>query len=1080
MEPLVSKYIKNLNKAYTVRNATEHTYRIYLQELLDGLFDDKKVTVTNEPKHVRNVGAPDYSITYKSFAKDDTKNNILIGYIEAKDIGKDLSSKQYNNQFTRYKNSCDNLIITDYMTFELYRNKKLATSLSVCELVNNKIVPLPKNFNTFITMVSNFRNFRGITIKSAEVLAEMMAAKAQMLRDTIEKSLEDTIEENKRNKTIHTQLRIFKNNLIHDITKKQFADVYAQTVAYGMLTARIHDDTLDDFSRQEAASLIPQSNPFLRGLFDYISGTNIDDRIEWIVDSLADTFRATDVNELIKDFTKKTGHDDPLIHFYETFLGKYDPKLKKSRGVWYTPKSIVDFIVRACDDILKNEFNIEDGLTDESKIKIKVDDLDAGYTKSGKKRQKEIEIHKVQILDPATGTGTFLAETMKLIRKNFIGQESLWIDYVENDLKPRLNGFEILMASYAMAHFKLDLIYQDTIAKAYKNKMPENLERFNVFLTNSLEKASETNRDLFTDWITDESLLSNKVKSQTPIMVVMGNPPYSGESSNKNVFITKLMSEYKKEYDGSKLKEKNGKWLNDDYVKFIRYSESHIQKNGEGILAFITNHSYLDNPTFRGMRFHLLNTFDKIYIIDLHGNSKKKEVCPDGSKDENVFDIMQGVAIIIGIKKKTKSKKLAELYICDIYGERDFKYQTLNKNSLRSLSFETIAYMKPQFYFVKKDFKLQEIYNKGINVRSLFPINSVGIVTARDKFTIKDSKEMVEKQIIDFVNLEVEEARIKYQLGKDVRDWKVDLAQKDLLDSNVDINNIVPIDYRPFDVKYTYYTGKSKGYLCMPRGQVMKHFKNHTVGLLICRQVKSSIEYNHVFITNKIFESCVVSNKTGEINYGCPLYLYPDNDSLETKRTPNLNPKIVGDIEKSLNLKFISEKEDNKTTFAPIDILDYIYAVLYSPKYREKYKEFLKIDFPRVPYPNTKTFWELVSLGSQLREVHLMENQKLNHQIVTLMGSGTSEISNSLNKKDVKINDDGIVTLSINDTMQIDNIPLVAWNLYIGGYQPAQKWLKDRRKRTLNRRDFKHYNKIIVALVETDKLMKEVDLVIDI
>jgi len=419
---------------------------------------------------------------------------------------------------------------------------------------------------------------------------------------------------------------------------------YCFTNPYGMFAARLHDTTLEDFTRQEAAELIPKSNPFLRKLFGYVAGPDIDERIKRTVDNLADVFRATNVEELLKNFGKSTQTNDPIIHFYETFLSEYDPKLRKSRGVWYTPEPVVNFIVRAVDDILKTEFNLPQGLADTSKTKIKVPE-------QGSTKLVEKEVHKVQILDPATGTGTFLSEVVKLIyNKNFKNLQGVWSSYVEEHLIPRLNGFEILMASYSMAHLKLDMLLRET---GYK---PTRDQRFNIYLTNSLEEHHPDTGTLFSNWLSTEANDANHIKRDTPVMCVIGNPPYSGESSNKGKWIMDLMEDYKKEPGGKqKLQERNPKWINDDYVKFLRYGQYYIEKNGEGILAFINPHGFLDNPTFRGMRWNLLKTYDKIYTIDLHGNSKKKEVSPDGSPDVNVFDIMQGVSINLFVKTSVVS-----------------------------------------------------------------------------------------------------------------------------------------------------------------------------------------------------------------------------------------------------------------------------------------------------------------------------------------------------------------------------------------------------------------------------------------
>jgi predicted helicase len=604
------------------------------------------VRATNEPKR-QKCGAPDFILTRK---------DIPVGFIEAKDIGDpdlDGNKKTGNKeQFDRYKNSLSNLIFTDYLSFHFYSNGQFSQKMVIGEVRNGKIVPLTQNFESFTYLLKYFCTHIGQTITSSKQLAEMMANKARLLADIIEKALLSD-EETQENSTLKDQMNAFREILIHDITPKGFADVYAQTIAYGMFAARLHDTSLNSFSRQEAAELIPKSNPFLRKLFAYIAGPDLDDRIKWIVDNLVEVFLACNVEELLKDYGRDTKTEDPVIHFYETFLSEYDPKLRKARGVWYTPQPVVNFIVRAVDDILKSEFNLPQGLADSSRTKDNV--------------------HKVQILDPAAGTGTFLAEVIRQIHTKFEGQQGIWSNYVETQLLPRLNGFELLMASYAMAHLKLDILLKET---GYK---PAKEQRFRVYLTNSLEEYHPDTGTLFASWLSSEANEANHIKRDTPVMVVMGNPPYSGESANKGEWIMKLMEDYKKEPGGiEKLNERNPKWINDDYVKFLRYGQFYIERNGSGVLAFINAHGFLDNPTFRGMRWNLLKTYDKIYIIDLHGNSKKKETCPDGSKDENVFDIMQGVSINLFVKTgKKKQSELGKIYHSDLYGLRDEKYDYL-------------------------------------------------------------------------------------------------------------------------------------------------------------------------------------------------------------------------------------------------------------------------------------------------------------------------------------------------------------------------------------------------------------------
>ncbi len=1041
----IDQYISVLNERFKLGNATEHSFRGDLQQLIESIMPD--IRATNEPKR-QSCGAPDYILTRKE---------IPVGFIEAKDIGnKDLVGKKANKeQFKRYKNSLNNLIFTDYLRFLLYRDGEFVTDITIGEVTDKGIKPLPENFRAFENLIKDFCLHVGQNIKSPKKLAQMMAGKARLLSDVIEKALESD-KDNEDNSSLKDQMTAFREILIHDITPKGFADVYAQTIAYGMFAARLHDQTLDDFSRQEAAELIPKSNPFLRKLFGYISGPEIDDRIKWIVDSLADIFLATNVEMILSEYGKATKMEDPIIHFYETFLSEYDPKLRKSRGVWYTPQPVVDFIVRAVDDILKTDFGLPQGLADTSKTKIKVDQL-------GKKIEKEV--HKVQILDPATGTGTFLAEVVKHIHKKFKGQQGIWSKYVEDHLLPRLNGFELLMASYAMAHLKLDLLLKET---GYK---PTKEQRFRVFLTNSLEEHHPDTGGLFASWLSAEANEANHIKRDTPVMCIIGNPPYSGESANKGKWIMDLMEDYKKEPGGKiKLQERNPKWINDDYVKFLRYGQYFIERNGEGILAFINPHGFLDNPTFRGMRWNLLKTYDKIYTIDLHGNSKKKEVCPDGSPDFNVFDIQQGVSINLLVKTgKKKANALAEVYHYDLYGKRDDKYHYLLDNTLGKVPYENIPNEKPNYYFVPKNFGLQKKFDNGIQITELFPQSSVGIVTSRDSFIIDERMESLISRVKHFFELDKNELENKYNL-KDKHRWKIIDVKAEAKSYNS--KYLCKLNYRPFDERYVYYNNY---FIERSRKEIMQHFlKGQNVGLAIGRQwqVIGSPVWDIVSITKTIIDLNYY-RRGGELVF--PLYLYPEENKQEsiggeTGRKPNLNMEVVKQIADKIGLKFTAEKEETEGTFAPIDILDYIYAVLHSPAYREKYKEFLKIDFPRVPYPkDTETFWALAALGRQIREIHLLESPVVEEYITQYPIDGDNTVAKPTYKKG---------KVYINDTQYFDNVPQVAWEFYIGGYQPAQKWLKDRKGRTLDFEDILHYQKMIVALTETDRLMKEVDKIV--
>lgn len=1076
----LQQYLDSINQRFKLGNATEHTFRGDLQQLIESIVP--QVRATNEPKR-QSCGAPDYILTKKDTSSRES--GIPVGFIEAKDIGdRDLDGlKKTGNkeQFDRYKTSLGNLIFTDYLSFHLYRDGIFITSISIGEITDKGIKPIPDNFSSFENLIKDFASHIGQTIKSPKKLAEMMAGKARLLSEVIEKAL-NSDESRQEDSTLKDQMKAFKEILIHDITPKGFADVYSQTIAYGMFAARLHDPTLPTFSRQEAAELIPKSNPFLRKLFGYIAGPDIDDRIKWIVDSLVEIFLACNVEEILKNYGRQFSSPssgggregaDPIIHFYETFLSEYDPKLRKARGVWYTPQPVVNFIVRAVDDILKTEFGLPQGLADTSKTKIKT-------AVQGQNKAIEQEVHKVQILDPATGTGTFLAEVVKHIHRKFEGQEGIWSNYVERHLLPRLNGFELLMASYAMAHLKMDLLLTET------GYTPTSNQRLRIYLTNSLEESHPDTGTLFANWLSTEATEANHIKRDTPVMCVIGNPPYSVSSSNKSEWIEKLTADYKRD-----LNERNIQPLSDDYIKFIRFGQHFIEKNGSGILAYISNNSFLDGLIHRQMRKSLLETFDSIYILDLHGNAKKKETDIDGSTDQNVFDIMQGVSINLFVKKEKKStKQFAQVFFFDLFGKREFKYDFLNSKKLNEIKWLNINPDTQNYFFVQKDFKGSSSYDLGFKTSELFLKFNCGFVTARDKIVIHFSEMELLKVIDDFLNLPELNFRIKYNENADSRDWTYNGAKNDLKANNWEKSTV---QFRPFDYRKTVFTNKSKGFMSYPRQDIMNHlFNKENVGIILPRQLND--RFQHAFITTKPCDGNITSSaRLFGSGYIFPLYLYPETSGQlqlgsSASRTPNLNMEIVEQMAKGLGLAFVPEKEvegevcfagseevrpEFRQSFAPIDILDYIYAVLHSPSYREKYKEFLKIDFPRVPYPaDADTFWKLVKLGGELRQIHLLESP-LTERYITRYPVGGDNVVGKIRFE--VAGEKGKVF--INETQYFDGVPEVAWMFYIGGYQPAQKWLKDRKERTLDFEDILHYQKIIVALTETDRIMREIDLV---
>lgn len=1051
------EYISSIANRYQRGNATEHTYRGDLERLLESLVPG--IDVTNEPQR-QACGAPDYVVS---------RDDIPLGFIEAKNINDDdLEGKKdtgNKEQFVRYRSALNNLIITDYLNFHFYDNGELMTKVCIGSVENGKILPDNDGIKTFELLFNEFCKYGGQTIKSPQKLALMMAGKAKLLANIISNALIKDIDEN-INSSLLGELYSFREYLINDIQPEEFADVYAQTITYGLFAARLHDPTQKDFSRQEAAELIPKSNPFLRSLFNHIAGPNIDQRIIWVVDNLIEVFLACNVEEVLQNYGKSTKMEDPIIHFYETFLSEYNPKLRKARGVWYTPQPVVDFIVRAVDDVLKDEFGLKAGLADTSKIKLKKKTITKA-TSDRRSKNKEVtyeeEVHKVQILDPATGTGTFLAEVIKHIHKRFKGQAGIWNSYVQEHLIPRLNGFELLMASYAMAHLKLDLLLRET---GYTQKTND---RLRVYLTNSLEESHPDTGTLFANWLSSEANEANRIKRDSPVMCVIGNPPYSGISSNNGEWISNLIEDYKY-VDGVHFNERKH-WLNDDYVKFLRYGQHFIEKNGSGVLAYINPHGFLDNPTFRGMRWHLLKTYDKIYTIDLHGNSKKKETAPDGSADVNVFDIQQGVSINLFIKTgKKKANELGTVFHYDLFGKREMKYDFLSGNSLKDVDFEELPNAAPNYFFVPKDFKAQKSYEKGFKINESFNLNNTGIVTGIDRLSIFQS----EKELIETFEdiLSKENPFDEYKI-KDTRRTTKEGRVNELRDAYA--KGVVKFNYRPFDLRYSLEFSKNEHWINSPRTDVMKHFtKGENIGLICPKQVPER-ENAGAFLTRTIsgHKTCSAYN----INNIFPLYLYPLTDGQQTLddtvlRTPNLNQEIVNEIGENLGLMFTGEKESTENTFAPIDILDYIYAVLHSPSYREKYKEFLKIDFPRIPYPkNQESFWQLVGFGGEIRNLHLLESETVEEYITQYPIQGSNEVVKPVFKDN---------RVYINEEQYFENVPQLAWEFYIGGYQPAQKWLKDRKGRVLNSEDLMHYQKIIVALTETDRLMKEIDKEIDL
>lgn len=1046
IDDFVSKVVATHNKS----SATEHSYRSALEALFSSLAED--VSALNEPKRIA-CGAPDFIIQ---------RGEIVIGHVEAKniDVGlrgmKDANKKQQD----RYRKALPNLIYTNCLDWDFYRNGELIASVTIADFLMG-IQPKPDQYESLVNLLREFIAQRPQTITAPSVLAKMMAGKAMLIKDILRSALKADMAEEDLQTELTDQYYAFKDHLIHDIRPEEFADIYAETIAYGMFAARLHDTSLSTFTRQEALTLLPKSNPFLRSLFGYLAGVDLDDRIAWIIDDLAAVFQAANVAKIMKGFGNLTGRKDPFLHFYETFLAAYNPAKRKARGVWYTPEPVVNFIVRAVNEVLQSEFGLPDGLADTSKIMI---DWDTGQNdKKGKPISVKKEVHRVQILDPATGTGTFLAEVIKQIAPKIQDiAPGVWSQYIEKDLVPRLHGFELLMASYAMCHMKLDMILTELGYKATGTP-----PRLSVYLTNSLEDGQPANQTLpFAQWLSNEVKQANTIKRDMPIMCIIGNPPYSGISQNMGPWITDLIEDYKY-VDGKHFGERKH-WLHDDYVKFIRLSEHLIEKNGEGVLGFITNHGYLDNPTFRGMRWHLMQTFDKIYVLDLHGNANKKEVTPEGKPDKNVFDIRQGVSIIIACKRPEPRSGDCEVVHGELWGGRASKYDALwDATDINSLVKTVIPRNEPFHLFKPADHSRKEQYSELLGLSELFLVKGLGYQTSRDKLVVGMTKAELISNIEAFTNPKNSDDALrqkffpsskeqKYPRG-DTRQWSLSKARLKLMADGSWRGDIRDSLYRPFDIRPILYRPDMVDW---PRPEVLGNLAKPNISLVMNRQTKEDFG---VLCSDKLTERKLAAVYDGSTT--APLYLYSNEHYLDQTRYVNFDQKLYERLQKLATHPEHGVPDE-------VEVFDYIYGVLHCPAYRDTYAEFLKTDFPRIPWPvNPGEFWDVSVKGTILRKLHLMDSATIGSTPFPFMGEGDGIVGKPC-YEDCKI--------WINATQYFDNVPEVSWGFCIGGYQPAQKWLKDRKGRSLSFDDMKHYQSILKILSETNRVMEGITMTLPV
>ena len=1034
-------YLQQLSAALKAGNATEHTHRPALKALLEAL--DATLTVTNEPKRIA-CGAPDYIVT---------QGELPLGYIEAKDVGVDLDAAEDSEQLRRYRAGLTNLLLTDYLQFRWYvgGERRLTARLEL-KFTSASVDPVAELLTHFLTAAAP-------TITTPRELAVRLAGQARLLRGLIQQALAAEATEG----ALHHQLQAIQTVLLPQLTVQQFSDLYAQTLCYGLFTARCHAKPGARFTRQHAAYDLPRTHPFLRTLFNHIAGPELNDDIAWAVDETAELLARADIAAILQDFGQRTRREDPVVHFYETFLAAYDPALRETRGVYYTPEPVVSYLVRSVDAVLKRAFQLPMGLADAGKITIH-------------EGERETLTHRVQILDPATGTGTFLYAVIAQIHATFAGNQGLWSGYVREHLLPRLYGFELLMAPYTVAHLKLGLLLRETGYDFAGD------ERLRVYLTNALEQPRElTHLPLFGEWLVKEARNAAYAKQNAPIMVVLGNPPYSGHSANQGEWIASLLRGLDRlneqrtgnyfQVDGAPLNERNPKWLNDDYVKFIRFAEWRIERTGYGILAVITNHGYLDNPTFRGMRRSLMETFDEIYLLDLHGNRKKKEKAPDGGKDENVFDIQQGVAIGLFVKRQPTEAE-CRVHHADLWGKREGKYQWLLENEIESTKWRWIEPQAPYYLFTPQDTDLLSEYEQGWKITEIMPVNVLGFQSHRDSFAVDIERDCIQQRINKMRDKDISDQEFaEIHALKDNRDWKLKKAREQLYTDPDWQQKILECAYRPFDMRWCYF---SEAVIERPRCELKQHVANRkNFCLNVVRQTKAA-HWQHAMVTDKPAPAVFVEIKDGSSVF--PLYLYPGDkgdlvdgaeEHLTQSRRANLAPESIQICAARLNLVYVEDKTgDLQTTVGPEDIFHYAYAVFHSPTYRNRYAAFLKIDFPRLPLTsNQELFRRLCGLGAELTALHLMESDA--PAIVSYPVAGTNRVDT------VRYTEPGQVW--INTAQYFQGIPPEVWNFHIGGYQVLAKWLKDRKGRILNFDDLIHYQRVAAALQRTLQIQREID-----
>lgn len=1041
----------NERSFYTSLNNFLKSYANYMYKT------DTYSSVAEESGHSedKHIGFPDLTLRNKGHA---------AGWVEVKNPGEQLDSSKHLEQFTRYKNSFENLIITNLEEWQLWQWDSEGKSVKVKSIDWDAYHQKKHGSKEISDLLHRFLEGTAHEVRTPKQLAIALARKTQVLRDQVKESYKQATEDSQLAKLKDT----FESTLIQNISEHQFANMVAETIAYSLFLARLEYEEKHngkDFNVEIVQSFLPKNVPVLRDLYEIILRVAQNTPIAQAINLLVDQLNAADIERIRHKLTDHKAGEDPVIQFYEPFLGAYDPLEREARGVYYTPKPLVDYIVRGVDHILKTRFDKKLGLADET----------------------------VQILDPATGSGTFLMSSVQQVHYNLkqayggLGEEELEKRFQQNVLQHVLKhfyGFELLMAPYAVAHLKLTLELErmgfDWSLSANDGDQDNN--RLKVYLANSLDDPNQPPKlDLPGFHLAEESNKARDVKKNAPILAVIGNPPYSGVSMNMQPEMRALVEQYKY-IDGEKVKEKGAlqleKNLNDDYVKFIAFAQKTISSNSQGgVVAFVTNNGYLNNPTLRGLRKSLLDTFDEVCIYNLYGATQNKP-SPD---DKSVFNIQLGTSVCFLVKNNIR---LGVRYK-ELIGPQNYKLTTLASEAFEG-GWEEVIPKSPLFSLIpSKDPILEEEYNKGFNLGDLFKDHQVGIVTAADGFFISEKLQELKD------NIETLKDWLKYNKIENIKALGKSVSKRIIKNSKYILNlsnpKISSIFYRPFDERLVINEPKA---IEKPQTRTWDNFTTDNVGLVVTHQVNEN--FSHIFITNKPIESSFISNKTKEINYIFRVF----NSGSEANKTlfdshvnsVNINDELAKHIASNLNVTWNPGIKPNfskqPSEIGPLGIIDYSYAVLHSPQYREKYKYFLKSDFPRVPYPaNGHVFWKLVTLGGQLRSLHLMGDDPFSAEPEILKDSSKWGIQprgqrdGSLDWKVEKVEYDDNSKVYVNDKQYFEGIEPAVWGFYIGGYQVMDKWLKDRKKSgaQLTADDRLHYVKIAVVLRETIRIQKEID-----